>query len=266
MTTETKAKPGNPNFSIKQRESGSPEDRVFELKAVYKTKHTIQPAFDPTIGWYKGVDRLSDIDKRDLKYFVTVDDKDGKNTSITLEDGYIVDLNKEVDRINWEWMQHHPAVAMSYEEAQANPRAYFYVHKQGAEAAKKNEGATKLFTAMKHIMEDTPSNWYDRAMLLGHDLSDSHPELVKEFLLDTAKENPSKVINVYEGDTLALRLMILKAKERGLIKFEDNVHLFGSTPLGVTDEHIINYLMSPKGLEIARLIDRAVNPESFKED
>jgi len=254
----TPAKQAQATLNITQRTKSVGADKIFILKSIYKTKNRIQPAYDPTIGFYKGVRRLSEDDKKKETYFVTVDDKEGKNTTILLEDGMEINLNNEVDRINWEWMQHHPYIAMSYEESQHSPSAFFYVVQEGLESEKKNERTMRLHKALDYVVNDSPNNYYERAILLGHDLTDAPPATVQEFLLDTAKDSPEKILRIYEGHDLALRLLVVRAKMKNLLTYDGNVYVFGTTPLGVKDEHILDYLKSTKGKEIAEQLHAAV--------
>ena len=99
--------------TIEQLENGTIADQVIEIKAIYKTagKHTVQPAFDPKSGWWAGVERISDRDKENLDYYVTVGKTGAEshlNTKIALKDGFVMDLTNPIDSINWRWLKHCP--------------------------------------------------------------------------------------------------------------------------------------------------------------
>ena len=73
--------------SLEQLEQGTPTDKVIRLKSVYKIgKTTMQPVADGH-GWYKGIPRLSEDDKKALKYWAEPTSK------FTIKDGTTFDLN-----------------------------------------------------------------------------------------------------------------------------------------------------------------------------
>lgn len=191
---------------VDQLANGTSTDKVITLKSVYKNgKHTVQPAYDPSISWFAGVDRISEDEKKNLEYFVTVSNDPAKahlNTKLVLKDGMEFDLaNSTVDRINWAWVRHLPCIAMSFEEAQRG-KALFYVHIEGREAEKDNKKTELAFEALKHVMEDPTTNYENRALLLGQDMTGETPANVKKFLLEQCKKNPEKVLSVYRSKTM----------------------------------------------------------------
>jgi len=87
--------------SLEQLENGTPANKILEIKSIYKNgKTTVQPVKDPLSGWYKGVPRLSEDDKRKLKFWAEPDSK------FVLKEGVIFDLNKEEHRVIWEWIKY----------------------------------------------------------------------------------------------------------------------------------------------------------------
>jgi len=251
---------------IDQFENGSSSNKVIEIKSVYKTgKHTIQPAWDESAGWYSGVKRLSDEDKKGLHYFITVGetkDRSRLNTKITLKDGLIFDLNKEVDALNWKWVRECKEVAMSMKDAQSG-KSLFYVHIEGREAEVSNAKSDSVFDAMKCIMDDPTTNYANRALLLGMEMDGEPAAVIKEFLLEKAKQKPMDILRVYRDKSVKINLLYVKAKQAGKITTNttDGVVKYGMTILGVSDESAIAYLqMYP---DITELLERDVNPEYF---
>jgi hypothetical protein len=250
--------------TIEQFENGTSKDKIITIKSVYKTgKHIIQPAFDASSNWYAGVARLSDEQKKGLNYFVRVGETGENsrfNTKLTLRDGFTFDLNKEVDKINWEWVKHVPCVAMSLEDAQKG-KALFYVHIEGRESHARNTRSELIFDAMGCVMQDMPSNYENKALLLGVDMSNEHPETVKEYLLDMARNSPEKILRVYRDKFMKINLLFVKAKQKGIIKVvgPDNLVKFDHIILGTSEDGSIAYLKENK--DILELLDRRVNPE-----
>jgi hypothetical protein len=243
-----------------QLQSGTPADRVIELKAVFKTKHLVNPAFDRKLNWYAGIPRLSEEDKRSMKFFTTPESK------LVLEDGMQFDLNDDIDTANWEWVKHLPIVASSFEDAQQSKVAQYYVHIEGKEARKKNESTELVFEAMKHVLEDSPVNYENRSLLLGFDMEGEDPELVKEFLLEQArdKKTAKNIIRVYTSSAVSIQLLYLKAKKENIIVSGDGgVIKFGPQVLGMNDDSAVAFLQMKENKELVSLIERDTNPEYF---
>jgi hypothetical protein len=255
------------NFTeIDQLENGTSRDKIIIIKSVFKTgKHTIQPSFDTSINWWAGVERLSEEDKRSRTYYVTVGeqgDRSKLNTKITLRDGLVFDLNNDVDRINWNWVKHSPVLAMSFSDAQQS-KATFYVHIEGREAQAKNNLVERKFKAMEMVMKDSPTNYENRALLLGMDMTNEHPEVIKDYLLETANKNPDQMLRIYRDKSMRINLLFVTAKKQGKITFSNDVYRYGSTILGTTEESCIAYLQDNR--DILDLLDRDVNPQYFTE-
>ena len=252
---------------IDQLQNGTNSNKIIEIRSIYKDgKHTVQPAFDPKTGWYAGVERLSDEDKKKRKYYVTVGEiKENarNNTKITLENGFIFDLNDPVDAVNWEWVKHLPCLAMSFAEAQSG-KALFYVHIEGREAEETNKRTELKFEAMRLVMEDPSTNYENRALLLGLDMEGEEPSVIKEFLLDVANKTPEKIHRIYRDKTMKIYLLFAKARKANFITFDEanGVFRYGSTILGVTDDSSIAYLQQNE--DILDLLERDVNPDYFQ--
>jgi hypothetical protein len=244
--------------TLSQLENGTPTDQVITLRSITKTKSTVQPAYDPAINWYAGVERLAPDDKRDKKYYV-----EPEVTKLTLEDGISFDMNNLVDKLNWEWVKHLPQVAHSFEEAQTSPTAAFYVYIEGKEALKRNSHKDLQFKAEKYVREDSPVNYEDRALLLGFDMSGENPESLKDFLTDMARRTPLKVIQLYESKSISINLLFLKARKKGIIVNDKNVLQYGNIALGINENAALAFLMDKENREILDMLNREVNPELY---
>jgi len=250
---------------IEQLENGTVTDRVIEIKAVYKTtKHTVQPSFDPSINWWAGVERLSDRDKEDANYYVTVGNKVDPhlNTKLVLKDGLRLDLSQEVDRITWEWLKHCPELAMSYQEAQSS-KSLFYVNIEGRESEIKNKKAKEVLEAMQLVVNDPASNHVNRVLLLGFDMEGENPSTIEEYLLEKAQKDPKAIMRVYRDKSMKLNLLYLRAKKARIVTEDADTKVvkFGSTILGLSDESAIAFLQSNE--DILELLERDVDPEYY---
>lgn len=253
--------------------NGSSSDKILEVRSVFTKEQVqnIQPCRDLESGWWAGVARLSDEEKKSRTYNVTVGltgtsglDDSKHNTRITLKHGYKFNLNEEVGATNWEWAKYHPALETSFERAQAS-KANYYIHISGKESENANVKYDLEYEAVKYIMEDDSSKYLNRVLLLGHDLEGEEPAALKEFLIDTAKENPSAIIELYRDKDMRMKLLYVQAKKAGVINIvgEDNIISFGRINLGVTEKAALLYLR--ENSQVVELIERQIKPQYFNE-
>lgn len=253
---------------ISQIENSTIADQILEIKSVYRVgKRKIQPAWSNEINWYAGVERLSDAEKGKLSYYVNVGLRGAQsreNTTITLEDGLIIDLSNKVDKINWEWIKHLPCLALSFEEAQQS-KAEFYIHVSGKEAQISNDKTELQFEALSKVMSDSSDNYVDRVLLLGLDMEGEPASEIKKYLLDQAKRNPAKVMSVYRDKRMKINLLFAKAKKAGVVGYNgvDGVYTYGTHILGTTAEMCIAFLQQND--DIMMLIEREIQPEYFQQ-
>jgi len=226
---------------------------IIVLKSVFKNgKYTVQPAKDPKTNWFHGIKRLSEDQKRNLKFWTSPDSK------LTLVDGIEFDLNDEIQAANWEWVKHLPCVAMDFDSCQKTPSAQFYVHIAGREAREANKATDLKFRAMKYIMEDSPSEYENRALLLDNDLTGESPEEIKTVLLGIAERQPTRIIAAYEAKNSNIKLLYIKAKQRNIIEQKDGVITFGSYILGVNQDSAIAFLQAKEHDQILKLLEKDV--------
>jgi hypothetical protein len=239
--------------TLDQIENGTTADKVITLKSVFKAgKYTVQPAKDPTKNWFHGIPRLSEDEKKSLEYWTE------PSSQLTLVDNYEFDLNDPIQKANWEWVKHLPCVAWSFEEAQKTPSAQFYVYIAGREARDANKGSDLKYKAVKYIMEDSPVNYENRALILGNDLSGESPEEIKKILIETAERQPLRIIAAYEAKNLSIKLLYLRAKQKGVIKMQEGMILFGSNVMGVNEEGCLAFLQSSEHKQILDLLEKEV--------
>ena len=240
-------------LTLEQLEEGTPTDKIIILKSVFKNgKYTVQPAKNPDKNWFHGVPRLSEDQKKTLDYYVTPESK------ITLVDGITFDLSDEVQAANWNWVKHCATVCDSFEEVQRTPGAQFYVFMAGREARVANKVSDLKYRAQKHIMEDSPLNYENRALVLDSDLTGESPEEIKQFLLGIAEKQPVRIIAAYEAKDLSIKLLFIRAEKAGSIIQRDGMYLFGNTILGTSRDASIALLRTKENNEILSLLEQEV--------
>lgn len=233
-----------------QLASGTPSDKRLILRSFYKgDKCTISPAKDIN-GRYKGIqENIPDVMKIEMGYVPTIESK------VKLYDEMEVDLNDATWAKDWEWMKYCVEIADDFATGQATRAAYFYIFRPGLESAKKvNEQAAEV-KLMSYVLNDSAENLYNRASILGNDMSDMVISDVKEFLLDMVKTEPARIQQVYESKTFSLELLMMHALKKNVIAKRNGVYTFGEILLGVEESAVITYFANPKNHITTRAIE-----------
>ncbi len=247
--------------SIEQLENGTVTDKLIEIKSIYKNgKTTVQPVKDPLSGWYKGVERLSENDKRNLKFWAE------PSSTFVLKEGIILDLNNLQHKVIWDWVKYQPCLAMSYEECQSRPSAEFYVHLQHKEAVKSVTRKKLKYQAMKLVSEDNATNYPLRVKLLGINMDGEDPVVIENFLLERADTEPAKIIKLYKDKFLSLRMLLMEAVSKRKILIEPSgAYRYGNMFLGMTEDSALDWMNASENASVVRLLEEDVHPEYFKE-
>lgn len=227
-------------LTSEQLANGTPSDKLLILKSFYKDdKCTISPTKDMN-GRYLGINvNIPEIKKLEMGYVPDLESK------IKLYDGIEIDLNNSQWAKDWEWMQHCVEIADDYQTGQGIPGAYFYVFRPGFESAKKVNDTARQVELQNYILNDSNENLYNRASILGVDMSSSVISDVKELLLAMVFTEPAKIRAVYESKTFSLELLFMHALKKGVIANRGGVYTFGEILLGVDDRAVIAYFANP---------------------
>ena len=88
---------------------------------------------------------------------------------------------------------------------------------------------------------------------------------VEDFLLQVAEKNPDKIINLYTGTDMSLRILFMEARDKKVIMIKNKLYVYGDdVVLGATDDAVITWMKDPKHKKILELIRRDVFPEQYK--
>ena len=245
--------------TLDQLEQGTPSNKTITLKSVFKQgKTTVQPVADGT-GWYKGVERLSEDQKKGRTHWAE------STSKYIIKNGTSFNLNDEAQRITWDWVKHSPCICESWEEVQMTPGAEFWVHHEGEEAQKSVSRKEQKYKALKLVMEDNSANYPLRTKLLGVNMENEAAMVLKEYLLDAAETTPEKVINIYESHDLSFRLLFLKAIDNNIITKDQRtgIYTYGNTVLGMTESSAIAWMQDKSNKNLVDMLEKEANPEYF---
>ena len=261
------------------------------LRSVYGKvgqKYFITPCRDPKTGRFpdcvRSVDSrgdmiLSDKDKNSNEPLIP------ENRVFEVEDGAQFDLNDPWKRAEWDAIKNAPIIAKSRDArdskgnllidgakaegmvAQMRARygiAELYVETPGVETAQKVNKARKIHDAQTYIFEDSKGaeGRVVKSKLLGKNMKNAPDSEVTNFLLGIAKENPQRIIDVYTGSDMAIRMLFIDAKDRHVIRVKNKLYIYGDDiVLGATDDAVITFLSSSKNAKLLELISKETYPE-----
>lgn len=264
-------------------------DNLIILRSVYGKvgqKYFIQPCKDKKTGrlpnCVKSVDShgdiiLTDAERNSGEYFIK------ENETFVIEDGTAFDLNDEIQRKNWEAIKNCDLIAPDIlaKDSDGNylihgtvnmkttrPRygvAELYVDKPGLEAANKVKKKKLIHNACAYILDDDRGSEGRilMAKLLGKNMQNMPDADVEAYLLDIAERDPNKIIKLYTGDDLALRLLFIEAREKKVIIVKNSVYLYADVVLGATDDAVLTWMKNAKNKKTLELIRRDVYPENY---
>lgn len=253
-------------------------DNKIILRSVYGKvgqKYTLQPCKDRVTGQYpdcvkyvdsKGDMIVTDAERNSGKVYIP------ENFSITFESGKEFNLDNPIERAQWEAIKNCSLIAKTIDQKDKNGNyvlsrqsgikysaAELYVERPGYETSKKVSRREKIHTAETYVFND-PEGADGRlkmARLLGRNLRNAPDADIKEYLLDIASKDPDKIINLYTGEDLVLRVLFMDAKDKDVIYSKNRVYIYGDgIPLGGTIDAVLAWMRDPRNSKMLALIKR----------
>jgi len=250
-------------LEMEQLENGTPEDKIIIIKSIFskEAKLKLQPTKNDMNRRYVGIEtNLSEMEKLKRGYLPTED------SAVTIKDGLTFDLNNPQDAADWGWIKHSVHIADNFDAAQTDPRAWYYVFRQGEESRKKLNSMEKELEILNLIAKDTPANLYNRVRLLGIDMTGQPISDVKEYLMSAAKDNRrvDEIVDLYKNSNISVKLMLYHGLDNGVIVFDGFAYKYGNILLGTTEALVLEYLTNPMNVAIIKEIENRIYPK--KED
>lgn len=268
-------------------------DDVIVLRSAYgKTgiKYYINPCVDPATGLYpecvKRVDSnddmiMSDKDRNSGEIFIK------ESAIIEVQDGTTFDLKNPLQKAKWEAIRHCKLIAPERWAKSKNgdllidgtmdwnsrtPRygtAELYIDHPGQDAQRRVSRKKLIVNACNFIYNDDRGvdGRVLRAKLLGKRMESMPDADVTDYLIQIAEKDPEKIINLYTGDDISVRMLFIDALDRNVIIYKDKVYIYAEkTVLGASDEAVISYLKDSKNKRLVDLIRKDTYPEYEKQD
>lgn len=262
---------------------------IIILRSVYGKvgqKYYITPCKDPVTGRYpdciRPINSNGDmiLSEKDKEFGAILYPED---RVFIVEDGTQLDLRDPWQKAQWEAIKHAPIIVQSRNARDSKGnllidgakgqglgqfRARYgvgelYIENPGIETATRVNRNKLIHDAESWIYNDErgAEGRVTKAKLLGKNMRNMSDNDVLEFLIEIAKKDPQKIINLYTGTDTALRITVIDAKEKHVIVSKNKVYMYGDIVLGTTDDAVITFLGQPKNAKLLELITRETYPE-----
>lgn len=265
-------------------------DNKVILRSVYGKvgmTYFIEPCKNPKTGRYpdhvKPVDNHGNIILKDKE--LNSDTIWVKQTEVfKVVDGQVFNLDDPWESAVWEAIKYCPLIAQDLYEKDTNGNskingnnskimekrrygiAELYVDRPGLETQRRVSRKQQVIKACNFITDD-PKGHEGRlqmAKLLGKHMSNLPSADVEDYLYQVAEKHPEKIIKLYTGDDLSLRLLFIDARDKHVIYIKDKLYLYGDNiALGATDDAVLEWMKLPKNQKVLELIKKDTYPEYY---
>ena len=271
------------------------DDKIITLRSVYdkaNIKYYIQPCKNK-YGQYpncvKKVNSQGDMimsEKERNDYSEGLAAFFPENHIFEIVSGKTYHLDDIYERAEWEAIEHCPLIAKSRDERDANgnliidgPRptikkparygvAELYIDRPGLETQRRVSHKQLIHKACSFIYDDPrgADGQLNMARILGKDMRNQPIADVIDFLVRIAEHDPEKIINLYTGGDISLRLVFIDAKDKKVIYIKNKLYMYGDNiVLGATDDAVIAWMSNPKNTKTFELIKKDTYPDYYAE-
>lgn len=271
------------------------DDKIITLRSVYDKadiKYFIQPCKDKYGKYPSCIKRVNSYGDMIMSEQEKNEYSEGEaaffpeNHIFVVTNGKTYHLDDIYENAEWEAIKNCPLIAQSRDAKDTNgnfiidgPRstpskparngvAELYVDKPGLDTQRRVTHKQLIHKACSFVYDDPRGieGQLNMARLLGKNMQNQPAADVVDFLIRVAENNPEKIINLYTGDDVSLRLLFIEAKEKHIIYIKNKTYLYGDNiVLGVTDDAVITWMKQPKNQKILELIKKDTYPDYFQE-
>ena len=139
--------------------------------------------------------------------------------------------------------------------------AELYVDVAGEESERIISRKKQIMEAYQYINGDSMNGILTKCRLLGRNMRNAPFADAQAFLFEIADKSPGRIIDLYTGQDTGLQLLILDAKEKGVLKKINGWFMYGDTNMGANEEAVLVFLKTPMNKPILDAFKAHVYPE-----
>lgn len=258
------------------------ENKIVTLRTVYKVKeYHFMPTKQPNgLNWDfvkpVRIDSdgssymvLSEAERNDPRsaYFLPED------LDIVVTEGTTFDLSDPLQYNKWMAIKDNDLIAPTRDAKDKDGNflidgdkkrygvAELYVDIAGEDSERSINRRKLIHEAEEYVFKDSSNGILTKCRLLGRNMKNAPFSDAKDYLLQEADKHPQKIIDLYTGQDSGIQLMLLDAKERGVINKINGWWMYGDTNLGATDEAMLTFFKTPMNKSIFDALKKHVYPE-----
>ena len=269
------------------------DDKIITLRSVYdkaNIKYFIQPCKNKYGQYPSCIKRVNSQGDMIMSEKERDDYSEGRavffpeNHLFTIVSGRTYNLNDPYDKAEWEAIENCPLIAKSRDERDSNGNllidgakstpskparngvAELYIDRPGLDTQRRVSHKQLIHKAESFIYDDPrgADGQLNMARILGKDMRNQPTADVIDFLTRVAEKDPKKIIDLYTGDDISLRLTFIEAKEKHVIYIKNKLYLYGDNiVLGATDDAVIAWMKDPRNQKVLELIKKDTYPDYY---
>lgn len=189
---------------------------------------------------------------------------------IIVQHGTTFDLDDPLQAAQWEAIKNSKLIAAERDEKDLkgdyvidggvsiidnyqNPKgryglAELYIERPGRTAKVRNDIRKLIIKAQNLILDDSLDHRVLICKLFEKDYSHANSNDVEDFLLTQAEKYPEKIIKFYNSEEASLRLLLIKAKENGVVSQKQDGLYYSEIKIGSNLDLAVEYLKNDKVL------------------
>ena len=272
------------------------DDKIITLRSVYdkaNIKYFIQPCKNKYGQYPSCIKRVNSQGDMIMREKERNDYSEGRavffpeNHLFTIVSGRTYNLNDPYDKAEWEAIENCPLIAKSRDERDSNGNllidgakstpskparngvAELYIDRPGLDTQRRVSHKQLIHKAESFIYDDPrgADGQLNMARILGKDMRNQPTADVIDFLTRVAEKDPKKIIDLYTGDDISLRLTFIEAKEKHVIYIKNKLYLYGDNiVLGATDDAVIAWMKDPRNQKVLELIKKDTYPDYYNNE
>ena len=272
------------------------DDKIITLRSVYdkaNIKYFIQPCKNKYGQYPSCIKRVNSQGDMIMSEKERNDYSEGRavffpeNHLFTIVSGRTYNLNDPYDKAEWEAIENCPLIARSRDERDSNGNllidgakstpskparngvAELYIDRPGLDTQRRVSHKQLIHKAESFIYDDPrgADGQLNMARILGKDMRNQPTADVIDFLIRVAEKDPKKIIDLYTGDEISLRLIFIEAKEKHVIYIKNKLYLYGDNiVLGATDDAVIAWMKDSRNQKVLELIKKDTYPDYYNNE
>ena len=272
------------------------DDKIITLRSVYdkaNIKYFIQPCKNKYGQYPSCIKRVNSQGDMIMSEKERNDYSEGRavffpeNHLFTIVSGRTYNLNDPYDKAEWEAIENCPLIAKSRDERDSNGNllidgakstpskparngvAELYIDRPGLDTQRRVSHKQLIHKAESFIYDDPrgADGQLNMARILGKDMRNQPTADVIDFLTRVAEKDRKKIIDLYTGDDISLRLTFIEAKEKHVIYIKNKLYLYGDNiVLGATDDAVIAWMKDPRNQKVLELIKKDTYPDYYNNE